>query len=1117
MNTGRYSYSLTKRVLASCTLALATCVWAEPTDKEAFFTDKVLPILQENCFECHGPEKQKSDLRLDSLSRMLQKSAILPGDPESSRMVQALHYTDPDLQMPPDGKLSDENIATIEQWVNDGNIWPGTTLSKAQAEADAHLRTAIANEAKFWAFRPPVKVDIPKTPNTKWATNPIDAFILQSLREQSLSPSPEADKRTLIRRLYLDVLGLPPSPKEVDAFLADTSKEAYTTLVDRVLASPHYGERWARHWLDTIGFAETHGFETNTPRVNAWRYRDYVINAFNQDIPYTQFIREQLVGDTMGADAATGFIVSGPWDQVKSPDVVLTKNQRDAELHNMVSTTAGSFLGLTVGCAKCHDHKFDPVSQRDYFQMRAMFAGVTHGDREVRPDDYDQRLAKAKKVQKKIDALDSTLADYLPKATTNLTCIDDDGPLFTMAGAPSVSVIRRPLGRDTLKSSLPDTQEKFWYWSAAVNKNHFSWNPDANGLHHIWISWIAGRERNEHVAYILDQDGDASTTEDQTTIAEVSQRKTAEQKDDVTNTWPWSGFYNAGIHDLKPTAKIFLRPLKDGNLINADLMALQATDSKDTQQTAPTLRPQLRTAVNTRKNEERFAPIAAKAVRITVRATHSGKVCIDELEAYTAEAKSKNIALARRGATPSTSSEYPTNAKHKTIHLNDGKHGNDFSWIPGLESDTLPWARVDFDQVYTINRVIWGRDRQEQFRDRLATDYTIEVLNEEDNWITVASSYDRAPFGQATPTIPQYATIGIPEKQQEKLKSLIAQRPALEKEHKTLIQFDKVYGGVFIEAEETKFLYRGDPMQERATVNPGGIAIIGATLQLPLDTPEQDRRAALADWIASENNPFTARVMVNRIWHYHFGKGLVETPSDFGAMGVRPSHPELLDWLALSFMENDWKPKSLHRQILLSKTYRQSSTPRADALRVDASSRYLWRFPPRRMEAEPIRDSVLSMSAKLDLTMGGPGYNVFEPNDNYVRVYAPKKEFGPAEWRRMIYQYKPRMEQDETFGIFDCPDGGSRQPKRTISTTPLQALNMLNSPFMNQQAKLFAERLRADGIHEPAKQVKQAFRLAYAREATPEEIDVSVDFIKQQGLTLFCRAIYNSNEFLFLN
>jgi hypothetical protein len=275
-------------------------------------------------------------------------------------------------------------------------------------------------------------------------------------------------------------------------------------------------------------------------------------------------------------------------------------------------------------------------------------------------------------------------------------------------------------------------------------------------------------------------------------------------------------------------------------------------------------------------------------------------------------------------------------------------------------------------------------------------------------------------------------------------------------------------------------------------------------------------RAALARWLVNPAHPLTARVMVNRIWHYHFGRGIVETPSDFGAMGARPSNQELLDWLAATFVEEGWKPKALHRRILLSQTYRQSSAPRPDALASDAGSVYLWRFPPRRLEAEPIRDAVLATSGVLDLTMGGPGYNAFEPNDNYVRVYTPKKVFGPEEWRRMIYQYKPRVAQDETFGIFDCPDGGQHQPKRNASTTPLQALNLLNSPFMNQQAELLAKRLEKESP-DPAEQAARAFRLAYAREALAEEKTASADFIKEHGLMLFCRAIYNTNEFLYVN
>ena len=422
---------------------------------------------------------------------------------------------------------------------------------------------------------------------------------------------------------------------------------------------------------------------------------------------------------------------------------------------------------------------------------------------------------------------------------------------------------------------------------------------------------------------------------------------------------------------------------------------------------------------------------------------------------------------------------------------------------------------MTFPEPKTIDRIAWGRDREAVFQDRLATQYAIEAQRPDGTWTTVAAGYDRAPFGMITPNIRRYISGRYAEERAE-LTKLRKRKRELEAEYAELTTFPKIYGGQFVEAEESRFLYRGDPMAERESVNPGGVTYVGAPLQLASDTPEQQRRIALAAWLADENNPLTARVMVNRIWHYHFGRGLVETPSDFGVMGADPSHPELLDWLALTFVRDGWRPKALHRRILLSRTYRQSSAPRPEALKIDADARYLWRFPPRRLEAEPIRDTVLQTSGVLDLAMGGPGYSVFKPNENYVRVYDPKDEFGPAEWRRMIYQNKPRMEQDETFGIFDCPDGAQNQPKRNASTTPLQALNLLNSPFMNQQARLFAERLTEEA-DAPMAQAERAFQLAYARSPQRDERKASAEFIEQHGLELFCRALYNTNEFLYLN
>jgi hypothetical protein len=576
---------------------------------------------------------------------------------------------------------------------------------------------AAASADTHWSFVPVRRPALPAITHADWPRNPIDRFILARLEAQGLQLQAEADRRTLIRRLSFDLLGLPPDPEEVDRFVADPDPVAYEKLVERLLASPAYGERWARHWLDVVRFAESHGFEMNQPRPNAWPYRDWVIRSLNADKPYDQFIREQLAGDALGADAATGFLVGGPWDQVKSPDVVLTAQQRADELHDMVSTTASAFLGLTLGCARCHNHKFDPIPQAEYYAVTAIFAGVQHGE--------------------------------------------------------------QPMG---------------------------------------------------------------------------------------------------------------------------------------------------------------------------------------------------------------------------------------------------------------------------------------------------------------------------------------VRKPA-----------PMVYSGRFEQPGPTYRLYRGNPMQPREAVRPGALTAFGPRLELKADSPEQERRLALARWITDPRHPLTARVMVNRLWHYHFGEGLVSTPSDFGSNGARPSHPELLDWLAAEFVDRGWSLKQMHRLIVTSSTYRQASTTNAQGLAADAGDRLLWRFSPHRLEAEPLRDTILAVCGNLDRRMGGPGFDLFEPNTNYVKVYTPRTTFGPDQWRRMVYQCKPRMQLDGVFGAFDCPDAGQIAPRRTRSTTPLQALNLLNSSFILQEVGIFADRLRREAGADAVAQACRAFRLALGRNPDADELAAAAALIRAEGLAVFCRALFNANEFVTVN
>ena len=599
-----------------------------------------------------------------------------------------------------------------------------------------------------------------------------------------------------------------------------------------------------------------------------------------------------------------------------------------------------------------------------------------------------------------------------------------------------------------------------------------------------------------------------------------------------------------------------------------------------------------RPAVHPRLNVERFAPVAAKRLRFTITETTGAEPCVDELEVYSVaqgDQPARNVALASAATKATASGTYPNSEIHRLDHINDGQAGNSRSWISSESGKG--WVELEFPETITINKVVWSRDREEKFKDRLATNYRIEVASGANAWQVIASAADRRKYAPDEKFKPTYRTADLTEAEITRLKELLAERKKHEAKLKELTDGPMIYAGTFTNPEPTYRQHRGDPMQPREVIEPGALGIIpvkfdlspsaheptpksgaeaartpnasrgsgspepragvwsagGFSADLP-PTDEQRRRLALANWMVDTNNPLTARVMVNRIWQHHFGQGLVATPSDFGANGAKPSHPELLDWLASEFVSpscssrreealteirnpklelrdsqslltsaatKNWSIKHIHRLIVTSATYRQAGTERPEGLARDAAAKWLWRFPPRRLEAEPIRDAILAVSGKLDLKAGGPGYSVFEPNDNYVRVYNARQEFGPDGWRRMIYMTKVRMQQDAIFGAFDCPDGGQIAPKRTSSTTPLQALNLLNSGFLMQQAGFLAERLQRERRGDVAAQVRRAFELAFNRPPRKNEAAAAKKFVEQEGLTIFCRALLNANEFVY--
>jgi mono/diheme cytochrome c family protein len=1115
--------------LIPLTLVLIHC--SLPVGAAPDFDRDIRPLLQERCVECHGEKKNKADLRLDAKVHALTGGesgpAFVPGDAANSLIYQRVTTADPDLIMPPKGEpLSSTQKQLLQAWINAGAQWPESAVDQA-AKVDKRL--------EHWAFRP-----LRPTPTLPASSiHPIDHFMTAKLAESQLTLSPTADPRTLLRRLHLTVTGLLPNPQQIAEF--DDSPTSYLATVDQLLSSPQFGERWARHWLDIVRFAESDGFEKNNARENAWPYRDYVIEAFNRDTPYDQFILEQLAGDALNQDAATGFLVGGPVDRVKSRDPVLTANQRADELHDMVGTTAATFLGLTVNCARCHNHKFDPISAEDYYAMTAMLQGVQHGERPLR---NQATLAKEQQIaalQQRLRPIEEQLRAYQPLAGLNRqTLIDDDAAAATPNRA-GVTQIKPPQnakpityspGRDKGQADdpgnglrLPQLGTSYRYWSAAagVSEDLFSWNPHLKGRHRIWVSWGSWTTHTRDAHYLIDHDGDLTTTTDQTLLATVDQSQFADGNPAIPDQRRWSGFRPIGEHELTPTSVLLLRSGSKGGPHVADVVAFEQVATDQSRSTPPT-QPALRAPVSHLANEDRFKPHTAKYLRFVITASSSGEPCLDEVEIYTANSNSPNLAAAKLGTRVTVSGTYAAgaNAKHQPNHLNDGRYGNDFSWISDQKKGG--WVQFELPQVQPIARVVWSRDRQSGkanrmiHQDRLPIGYRIEASMDGQTWQALASSNDRLPpsYRDRIRDVPTLQD--VPAEAADQIAKLAAERNALINEIGELEKPQLVYAGTFTQPGPTHRLHRGDPMAPREAVAPGALASIGPhPLRLDPNTPEQERRLALARWIADPEHPLTARVIVNRIWHYYFGTGLVDTPSDFGLNGSRPSHPELLDFLAQQLITNGWRLKPIHRLILTSQTFRQSSAFRAEAAAIDSNARLLWRFPPRRIEAEALRDAMLTVSGKLDPSSGGPGFDLFEPNTNYVKVYLTKNEFSSGDFRRMVYQSKPRTMLDDFFGAFDCPDAGQPAPARTSSTTPLQALNLLNSPFALQIAGDMAARLQAEAGADSAKQIEQAFRLLFQRRPNDTERAAATSLVQQHGLTTLCRALLNTNEFLHLN
>jgi len=973
-----------------------TALWAD----ESFFTKSVAPILQSQCLRCHRGAEPKGGLKLSRLQHLLKGGesgpAVVPGKPDESLLVEMISGEEP--SMPQGGDpLTKRQIAILRKWITEGAVWPKELV----LEYDRN---------DWWSLNPLVKPALPKLDREQASRvrTPIDHFILAKLADQGLRLSPEADRRTLIRRLTFDLHGLPPTPKEIETFLNDADPQAYEQLVNRLLDSPRYGERWARHWLDVVHYGDTHGYDKDKRRPHAWPYRDYVIRAFNSDKSYSRFVREQLAGDVLfrhEADGivATGFIAAGPWDfvgHVELREGTLDKKiTRNLDRDDMLTSTLSTFSSLTVGCARCHDHKFDPISQQDYYSLQAVFAGVERANRTFEPDPKiaEQRIG-LKNQQQEMAARKTQLEQRIRKAA-----------------GPELTRIEQRL-TELGKQKRTDSKPEFGYHSQIEKTQNVA----------KWVQIDLGETQPiESILYVGCHDN----------------------------------FNNIGAGFGFPVR--YKIEIADDPEFKKETVVI--TDSTQSDVPNPGVTSQ---SVAVKGKKARYIRITA-----TRLAPRQNDYIFALAEMMVLTPKGKNIAAGAK-VTSLDSIEAPVRWQRK--NLVDG-----YYFGIGNKGHTQELAALNKQKTLLLKEATTDSIRQK-----------IDSL----------------------------------ELNLKKVRKKIAALPKPQMVYAAASSFDKQ--GNFTPSPGDKprkihLLSRGSVTSPGPLMSPGTVSCITElSSRFELKHPEDEgaRRVALANWIVDKRNPLTWRSIVNRIWHYHFGRGIVDSPNDFGRMGSKPSHPELLDWLAVNFRDGNQSIKNLHRLIVTSAVYRQSSKSNLQREKLDGGNRDLWRMNRRRLEAESLRDTVLAVSGKLNLKMYGPGYDLFgfEEDHSPRYKYEEHNPDDPKSLRRTVYRFIVRSVPDPFMESLDCADPSMNVPVRNTTITALQALALLNNKFMIRQAEHFAARVEKSSDELPS-QIATAYRLALGRSPTAEESKLLVAYAKQHGLANVCRLIFNMNEFLFVD
>lgn len=966
---------------------------AAQTNEPIDFGRQVQPIFAKRCFACHGPDKAEAGLRLDrkeSASQKLDsgKTAVIAGAADQSELMQRITSTDDGTRMPPEGTpLSPSQIELMKKWIEEGASWK-----------------------EHWAFESPHTQLPPQVKAGHWVVNPIDAFVLQKLEQNGLNPAPPAAKEELLRRLTYDLTGLPPSIADVQSFVANNRPDAYEKVVDRLLQSERFGENWARHWLDVVRYADTNSFERDGPKPNAWRYRDYVIRAFNQDKPYDRFIREQLAGDELpdgGNDGliATGFYRLGLWDDEPADRVLAAYDVLD----DIITTTSQGFLGLTMNCARCHDHKIDPITQGDYYSLLAFFQGVTPNGN---PNPNVERpIFENEAARQSYESAVALLRERSNSAQAAVTEIEEEfrarlRDKNRVVDRPDLDDLEYKFYRDTW-TQLPDFDNLKSEKTARLEKGYFDLSPATRefSFGFVFRGVLVVPADGEYTFFVDSDDGSRLLVNGERVVE-----------------------YD-GLHGL---------------------------------------------------GEPRTGKITLSAGRIPIR-----------LDYFQGESLPKGLDVKWSG---------PGFEKRP---LSVGTLG-------GAKAADAGAKGKDFAALMTsLGSEVLGAERFEEFKNR--TKRLDELKREK---IDVSMALCVTEVGATAP--------------------------------------------------DSVIFKRGNPHSPGDKVVPSFPALLGgtvATVPAPPPTAKSSgRRLVLANWIASPDNRLTARVMVNRLWQHYFGHGIVRSANNFGLLGDRPTHPELLDWLAIEFVGGDtthrsgggqtglestasgtapWSLKRMHKMIVMSNAYRMSSrwqpaangSSKADPHRIDPLNDLLWRHDMRRLNAEEIRDSILAVDGRLNLKMYGPG--VFPRISDEVKAGQsnPGQGWGTSseedQVRRSVYVHVKRSLLLPILSDFDFADTDSSCSARFITTQPTQALGMLNGDFLNQEASEFASRLKREAGEKLSDQVKLAYRLSLCREPDQEMVDRGLKLIErlksqyqlsqEKAIDQFCLMVLNLNEFVYLD